>query len=98
MEPLHGERFTLLQATHWDDKAARQEKNFYPDPQVVYVRHEPPYKNHSVIELKQSKDVSFVSEQKAQFLDNAGNSRRDSFRPKESQVYLGDDPPELETQ
>ena len=42
-----------LGCDQWDDKAARQKKNYFPDPEVVYCRYMAPDKNRSVLQLEQ---------------------------------------------
>ena len=68
-------------------------ENYFPKK-----RHEPPYKNHSVVELKQSDFATFESEHRGSYLDTGKPERREAFRPKEAQVHLGDDPREVQTQ
>ncbi|CAD7950257.1 unnamed protein product [Amoebophrya sp. A25] len=84
-----------------DDQTARQRgathRNF-PDPEVVYCRYIPPNKNRSIVNLTQGEQEAWRSEQNARFVNNGPQKRRDPCPGAESQLHLGDDPPEQETQ
>lgn len=87
----------------WDDAKSRQAsaaKQDFKDPQVTYIRNKPPYKNFSVVELKQGvydPERQFKSEMVGEFR-GVGAEKQRSFPEPPAQVNLGDFPRKFETQ
>lgn len=109
-EPVQGKRSSALSALHqqthfaysckaWEtaaegDRQASKYKTTFTDPGMVFGRVEVPYKNASVVELRQGRfvpNVHFRTEQRERYQDRGPMPRQPPCEVAESQVHFGDD-------
>eukprot|EP00397_Hematodinium_sp_SG-2012_P054621 GEMP01066020.1.p1 GENE.GEMP01066020.1~~GEMP01066020.1.p1 ORF type:complete len:232 (+),score=44.58 GEMP01066020.1:216-911(+) len=100
---LHRKATYPFGTEYWDDRRARAHslaKDDYGDPCVTFVRTEPPYKNASVVELKQGDyDPTRQFQSEMTFEYRGQQARRQPPCPyPATQVDLGNFPRLMETQ
>lgn len=100
MKQIHMAAHFAIGCHKWDTKCQGPTTSHvaYTDPGCAFVRRDAPQKNASVVELRQGGydgNTHFRTEQRERYADVGPQPRQRTCEAGASQVYLGDDNPEL---